>query len=192
MSGWGGGYVTDITYMTGCYRQQSPSVIALGCLLGGVASPLPGPDDPLSYVELGCGQGLGALILAASNPTLEGHRDRLQPGAYRGGSRLGSAGRARQCQLPRGRSVHPGRGCRGGAGARSRLRQHAWPVELGAPGRAGRHRPPAARQGEAGRRGACQLQRVAGLGRRPRHAAGDARLRPASRLRAATGRPKRA
>jgi SAM-dependent methyltransferase len=68
MSGWGGGYVTDITYMTGYYRQQSPSVIALACLLGGVVSPLPGPDDPLSYVELGCGQGLGALVLAASNP----------------------------------------------------------------------------------------------------------------------------
>ncbi len=65
MTGWGGGDVTDITYMTGYYRQQSPSVIALGCLLGGVASPLPGPDDPLSYLELGCGQGLGALVLAA-------------------------------------------------------------------------------------------------------------------------------
>jgi SAM-dependent methyltransferase len=68
MSGWGGGYVTDITYMTGYYRQQSPALIALACLLGGVASPLPGPDDPLNYLELGCGQGFGALVLAASNP----------------------------------------------------------------------------------------------------------------------------
>ncbi len=68
MSGWGSGYVTDITYMTGYYRQQSPSVMALACLLGGVASPLPGPDDPVSYLELGCGQGFGALIQAASNP----------------------------------------------------------------------------------------------------------------------------
>ena len=68
MSGWGSGYVTDITYMTGYYRQQSPSVMALACLLGGVASPMPGRDDPVSYLELGCGQGFGALILAASNP----------------------------------------------------------------------------------------------------------------------------
>jgi SAM-dependent methyltransferase len=68
MTGWGGGYVTDITYMTGYYRQQSPAMIALGCLLGGVASPMPGPDDPLSYLELGCGQGFGAMVLAASNP----------------------------------------------------------------------------------------------------------------------------
>ncbi|HYM29529.1 MAG TPA: class I SAM-dependent methyltransferase, partial [Steroidobacteraceae bacterium] len=68
MSLWGSGYVTDITYLTGYYRQQSPSMIALGCLLGGVASPMPGPDDPVSYLELGCGQGFGAMVLAASNP----------------------------------------------------------------------------------------------------------------------------
>lgn len=69
MSGWGGGYVTDITYMLGWYRQQSPTIIALAALLGGVASDLPGPDDPVHYLELGCGQGYGAMLLAASNPT---------------------------------------------------------------------------------------------------------------------------
>ncbi|MEJ0018316.1 MAG: class I SAM-dependent methyltransferase [Acetobacteraceae bacterium] len=68
MSGWGSGYVTDITYMSGYYRQQSPPIIALASMLGGVTSPLPAADDPLSYLELGCGQGLGALVLAASNP----------------------------------------------------------------------------------------------------------------------------
>jgi len=68
MSGWGGGYVTDITYMAGWYRQQSPTIMSLACLLGGVAAPMPGPDDPVHYIELGCGQGLGAMLLAASNP----------------------------------------------------------------------------------------------------------------------------
>jgi len=68
MSGWGGGYVTDVTYMVGYYRYQSPSMMTLACQLSGVASPMPGPQDPVSYLELGCGQGLGALILAASNP----------------------------------------------------------------------------------------------------------------------------
>lgn len=68
MSTWGGGYVTDIPYTTGWYRQQSPTIIALSCLLGGVASPMPGADDPLNYLELGCGHGFGAMILAASNP----------------------------------------------------------------------------------------------------------------------------
>jgi len=69
MSGWGGGYVTDITYTAGWYRQQSPAMMALACLLGGVAADLPGPDDPVQYMELGCGQGLSAMLLAASNPS---------------------------------------------------------------------------------------------------------------------------
>jgi SAM-dependent methyltransferase len=68
MSGWGSGYVTDITYLTGYYRYQTPSLMSLACLLGNVAAPLPGPDDEVSYLELGCGQGFGALLLAASNP----------------------------------------------------------------------------------------------------------------------------
>ncbi len=68
MSGWGSGYVTDITYLAGYYRQQAPAMMSLACLLGGVAAPVPGPDDPVRYLELGCGQGFGALILAASNP----------------------------------------------------------------------------------------------------------------------------
>lgn len=68
MSGWGGGYVTDIAYMFGYHRQQAPSMMSLACLLGGVAAPLPGPGDTVSYLELGCGQGLTALVLAASNP----------------------------------------------------------------------------------------------------------------------------
>jgi SAM-dependent methyltransferase len=68
MSGWGSGYVTDITYLTGYYRYQAPPLMSLGCLLGNVAAPLPGPDDEVNYLELGCGQGFGALLLAASNP----------------------------------------------------------------------------------------------------------------------------
>ncbi|HEY1934198.1 MAG TPA: class I SAM-dependent methyltransferase [Acetobacteraceae bacterium] len=69
MSGWGGGYVTDITYMLGWYRQQSPTIIALAALLGGVAADMPAPDDQVQYLELGCGQGYGAMLLAASNPS---------------------------------------------------------------------------------------------------------------------------
>lgn len=68
MTSWNSGYVTDVTYMPGYYRQQAPSQMALACLLGGVLCPLPGPDEPVSYLELGCGQGYGALLLAAANP----------------------------------------------------------------------------------------------------------------------------
>jgi len=68
MSGWGGGYVTDVAYVTGWQREQSPLIMALACLLGGVAAPMPGPDDAVSYLELGCGHGFGAMAIAASNP----------------------------------------------------------------------------------------------------------------------------
>ena len=65
---WGSGYVTDVPYVPGYYRQQSPLHLRLTCLLGGVAVPPLKPDGPLSYLELGCGQGLGAALLAAANP----------------------------------------------------------------------------------------------------------------------------
>jgi SAM-dependent methyltransferase len=68
MTAWNGGYVADVEYTEGFYPLQSPSRMALACLLGNVAMDLPRPDDPVQYLELGCGRGLGALLLAASNP----------------------------------------------------------------------------------------------------------------------------
>ncbi len=65
---WGGGYVTDIAYLSGYYRQQSPTELAVACLLGNVASNIPALYEAMLYLELGCGRGLGALVLAASNP----------------------------------------------------------------------------------------------------------------------------
>lgn len=68
MTSWSGGYVADVAYIEGFYGQQSPSRMALACLIGNVAVDLPGPDDPAHYLELGCGRGMGALLIAASNP----------------------------------------------------------------------------------------------------------------------------
>jgi SAM-dependent methyltransferase len=65
---WGHGYVTDIAYLPGYYRSQSPLHLNLACLLGGVAGVEITAGSPVSYLELGCGQGFGALVLAASNP----------------------------------------------------------------------------------------------------------------------------
>jgi SAM-dependent methyltransferase len=66
---WGDGYVTDIEYVPGYYPHQSPLHLRLACLLGGVAGVEIRPETALSYLELGCGYGFGALVLAASNPT---------------------------------------------------------------------------------------------------------------------------
>lgn len=65
---WNGGYVADIAYIEGFYVQQSPARMALACLFGNVAADMPEPDDPATYLELGCGCGIGALLTAASNP----------------------------------------------------------------------------------------------------------------------------
>jgi SAM-dependent methyltransferase len=65
---WSLGYVTDITYSEGFYVQQAPIRMALAGLLGNIAVDLPQPDDEACYVELGCGVGIGALLIAASNP----------------------------------------------------------------------------------------------------------------------------
>ena len=69
MSEWGGGYVTDITYSVGWYRQQSPAMMALAAIIGGSSATIPAGDDPVLLLELGCGFGYGAMALAASNPT---------------------------------------------------------------------------------------------------------------------------
>jgi SAM-dependent methyltransferase len=67
-SSWGGGYVTDISYLPGYYRHQSPAHLHLACLLGAVAGLDLDARTPLSYLELGCGYGFGALALAVCNP----------------------------------------------------------------------------------------------------------------------------
>lgn len=66
--GWGEGYITDVAYTPGYYPHQSPLHLQLACLLGGVAGIDIGQETSLSYLELGCGFGFGALMLAVSNP----------------------------------------------------------------------------------------------------------------------------
>ncbi len=65
---WNAGYVTDVAYLSGYYTQQSPAHMAVACLLGNVATDIAASYDTLSYLELGCGRGFGALVLAAANP----------------------------------------------------------------------------------------------------------------------------
>jgi SAM-dependent methyltransferase len=66
MSEWGGGYVTNIQYTTGFYRELAPAYLSFACLLEGVRPPPMGPGA--AYLELGCGQGFGTNLLAAANP----------------------------------------------------------------------------------------------------------------------------
>ena len=68
MTVWAGGYVADVEYITGFYRQQAPAHLTLAALLVGVDGRLPAQDDSAHYLELGCGRGMNACLVAASNP----------------------------------------------------------------------------------------------------------------------------
>jgi hypothetical protein len=62
---WAAGYVTEVEYSHGYYRELAPGLLRLACLVGGVAPPT---SEPLRYLELGYGQGLSINIHAAAVP----------------------------------------------------------------------------------------------------------------------------
>jgi SAM-dependent methyltransferase len=68
MTEWGGGYITDVGYLPGFYRLQTPGILSLACMLNGVPGLDPTSDEPMAYVELGCGLGYTAMVVAACNP----------------------------------------------------------------------------------------------------------------------------
>jgi SAM-dependent methyltransferase len=68
MNDWAGGYVTDISYLSGFYANQSPSLMALAALLNGIAARPIRRDESYHLCDVGCGVGVTALITAAANP----------------------------------------------------------------------------------------------------------------------------
>lgn len=66
MSEAGSGYITDIPYTRGFYRELAPAWLDFTAVISGVMPPDPGRE--FSWCELGCGQGVTAVILAATHP----------------------------------------------------------------------------------------------------------------------------
>ena len=67
LSPWSGGYVAEVPYTYGVYRELSPTIhnyaLALKAYaLGATAT------EKFNYCELGCGQGVSVAMLAAANP----------------------------------------------------------------------------------------------------------------------------
>jgi hypothetical protein len=62
---WNSGYLTEIDYTYGYYRELSPLYLSLALLQRGVKQK---PTRPLRYLELGFGQGLSLNIHAAACP----------------------------------------------------------------------------------------------------------------------------
>ncbi len=67
MADWGSGYVIDTAYVHDFCRVQTPSMVALSALAGGVAAP-GGSGEALVYGDIGSGQGYTANLVAAANP----------------------------------------------------------------------------------------------------------------------------
>jgi hypothetical protein len=90
MTGWSGGYVTDVPYTYGVYRELFPALQSFAALAAGFAAP--DPNAPLTYCELGCGQGYSANIVAAGYPHIEVHATDFNPAHILGARNLAAAG----------------------------------------------------------------------------------------------------
>lgn len=63
---WGEGYVVDVGYTHGFYRELTPVGLRFVTLLGAVQAV--SAEAPFTYYELGCGNGNTSAVLAAANP----------------------------------------------------------------------------------------------------------------------------
>ena len=87
MSSWSSGYVSEITYTHGYYRELNPSLLRFAALVNGVRF----PTGRLAYCELGCGQGVSTNLLAASNPDIDFYATDFNPAQINGAKALAAA-----------------------------------------------------------------------------------------------------
>ncbi len=86
---WTEGYTSDITYTAGFYREQGPALLDFVCVLNGYEPTTSGHD--FTWCELGCGQGLTANLLAASNPQGQFYAVDFNPAHVAGARQLATA-----------------------------------------------------------------------------------------------------
>lgn len=63
---WSAGYIVDVGYTEGFYKEQAPGTLRLVALFAGLRSVE--IDRPFTYYELGCGNGYTTALLAAVHP----------------------------------------------------------------------------------------------------------------------------
>jgi predicted O-methyltransferase YrrM len=63
---WSAGYITEVDYTIGFYRELAPSFLNWAAVQRGYRAPE--IDQPFTVLELGCGHGYSANVLAACNP----------------------------------------------------------------------------------------------------------------------------
>jgi SAM-dependent methyltransferase len=87
MTDWSAGYLTEVGYSYGYYHDLAPQNLALAALAKGVVAP--GLEArPLRVLELGCGQGFTANLIAAANPQVDYTAIDFNPGHIAGAQSL--------------------------------------------------------------------------------------------------------
>ena len=98
MNDWTSGYVAELEYAQGVYREMAPAMLRLNLLLKQAdASSL--SNSPLRYAELGCGHGLTATMIAASHPGAEVHATDFNPAHVAGARKLAAQANLKNIQL---------------------------------------------------------------------------------------------
>jgi SAM-dependent methyltransferase len=69
MADWDDGYVSDVPYVTGYHTESAPVWIDTAATCLGLAAP--DITRPFHYADLGCGNGVTALVVAATMPHAE-------------------------------------------------------------------------------------------------------------------------
>ncbi|HJV34103.1 class I SAM-dependent methyltransferase [Geomonas sp.] len=83
---WQDGYVTEIEYVHGVYRELGPSVLNLVLLIQSI-EPVP-IKEGFTYCDLGCGQGGSVNLFAACHPEGEFHAVDFNPAHITGAREL--------------------------------------------------------------------------------------------------------
>lgn len=97
MSDWASGYVADLGYTFGFYRELTPTQLAYALHSSGVDAP--DPTRPLAWCELGCGQGLSANLIAAAYPQAQIYATDFNPAQIAGARRLAAEARLSNVQF---------------------------------------------------------------------------------------------
>ena len=90
MSSWTSGYISEITYTAGFYRELTPAILELAALSKSVT--VQPATSAFAMCELGCGRGLTTNVLAAANPHARFHATDFNPAHIAEARALATAG----------------------------------------------------------------------------------------------------